>query len=225
VSCNTVFARIGVERLGAEKLKSMAQAFGFEAQPRFIEDQDKNYCNVAASHTGPMTAGADNRVDPPAVAQSSIGQREVKMSPLQGAMIAATVANGGREMRPYIVDRLQNADLSNADRTDPQELRRPVSGDVAAFLQQMMFSVVTSRDGTGRSAAVSGLQVGGKTGTAEDGDDVGDHGWFIGFAMKDGKPIVSVAVFLENAGKGGSAEAARIAGLVMKAYADEKGIK
>jgi peptidoglycan glycosyltransferase len=224
VSCNTVFARIGVERLGAEKLKSMAQAFGFEAQPRFIEDQEKNYCNVAASHTGPMTA--DNGVvDPPAVAQSSIGQREVKMSPLQGAMIASTVANGGREMRPYIVDRLQNADLSNADRTDPKELGRPISGDVAAALQQMMFSVVTSRDGTGRNANISGLQVGGKTGTAEDGDDVGDHGWFIGFALKDGKPIVSVAVFLENAGKGGSAEAARIAGLVMKAYADEKGIR
>lgn len=89
----------------------------------------------------------------------------------------------------------------------------------------MMFSVVTSRDGTGRNANVAGLQVGGKTGTAEDGDDVGDHGWFIGFALKDGKPIISVAVFLENAGKGGSAEAARIAGLVMKAYADEKGIK
>ncbi|GAA1546962.1 D,D-transpeptidase PbpA [Dactylosporangium maewongense] len=225
VSCNTVFARMGVERLGAEKLKSMAQAFGFEAQPRFIEDQEKNYCNVAASHTGPMTAGDDNRVDPPAVAQSSIGQREVKMSPLQGAMIASTVANGGREMRPYIVDRLQNADLSNADRTDPKELGRPISGDVAASLQQMMFSVVTARDGTGRNANIPGLQVGGKTGTAEDGDDAGDHGWFIGFAMKDGKPIVSVAVFLENAGKGGSAEAARIAGLVMKAYADEKGIK
>jgi peptidoglycan glycosyltransferase len=224
VSCNTVFSRMGVERLGADKLKSMAQAFGFEAQPRYIEDQKDNYCNVAASRTGPMTA--DNGVvDPPAVAQSSIGQREVKMSPLQGAMIAATVANGGREMQPYVVDRLQNADLSNADRTDPKELRRPINSDVASALQQMMISVVTARDGTGRNAAVQGLQVGGKTGTAEDGDEAGDHGWFIGFAMKDGKPIISVAVFLENAGKGGSGEAARIAGLVMKAYADEKGIK
>lgn len=225
VSCNTVFARMGVERVGADKLKSMAQAFGFESEPRYIEDQERNYCGIVASHTGPMTAGSDNRVDPPAVAQSSIGQREVKMSPLQGAMIAATVANGGREMRPYVVDRLQNADLSNADRTEPKELGRPISGDVAAKLQDMMFSVVTSRDGTGRNANISGLQVGGKTGTAEDGEDAQDHGWFIGFAMKDGKPIVSVAVFLENAGKGGSAEAARIAGQVMKAYADEKGIR
>ncbi|MEV8516125.1 penicillin-binding protein 2 [Dactylosporangium sp. NPDC051484] len=225
VSCNTVFARMGVERIGADKLKSMAQAFGFEQEPRFIEDQDRNYCGVVASRTGPMTAGSDNRVDPPAVAQSSIGQREVKMSPLQGAMIAATVANGGKQMRPYVVDRLQNSDLSIADHTEPKTLRTPISADVARELQDMMFSVVTADDGTGKSARIPGLQVGGKTGTAQDGEDAEDHGWFIGFALKDGKPIVSVAVFLQNAGKGGSAEAARISGLVMKAYADEKGIR
>jgi peptidoglycan glycosyltransferase len=225
VSCNTVFARMGVERIGAEKLKSMAQAFGFEQEPRLIEDQEHNYCGIVASHTGPMTSGTNNVVDPPAVAQSSIGQREVKMSPLQDAMIAATVANGGKQMRPYVVSSLQNADLSIADRTQPKELRTPISADVATKLQDMMFSVVNSNDGTGKSARISGLQVGGKTGTAEDGEEAQDHGWFIGFALKDGKPIISVAVFLENAGKGGSAEAARIAGLVMKAYADEKGIR
>ncbi|MGI5246376.1 peptidoglycan D,D-transpeptidase FtsI family protein [Dactylosporangium sp. CA-139066] len=225
VSCNTVFARMGVERVGADKLKAMAQAFGFEQEPRFVEDQDHNYCGIVASHTGPMTAGSDNRVDPPAVAQSSIGQREVKMSPLQGAMIAATVANNGKQMRPYVVDRLQNSDLSIADHTEPKTLRTPISADVAHELQDMMFSVVSSDDGTGKSARISGLQVGGKTGTAQDGEDAEDHGWFIGFALKDGKPVISVAVFLENAGKGGSAEAARISGLVMKAYADEKGIR
>jgi peptidoglycan glycosyltransferase len=225
VSCNTVFARFGVERVGAEKLKAMAQAFGYEQEPRLVEDQENNYCGIVASHTGKMTAGTDNRVDPPAVAQSSIGQREVKMSPLQAAMIASAVANDGKLMRPYIVDRLQNADLSNADRTEPKTLRTPITADVARELQDMMFSVVSANDGTGRNARISGLQVGGKTGTAQDGEEAQDHGWFIGFAMKDGKPIVSVAVFLENAGKGGSAEAARIAGLVMKAYADEKGIR
>ncbi|GAA2368517.1 peptidoglycan D,D-transpeptidase FtsI family protein [Dactylosporangium salmoneum] len=224
VSCNTVFARMGVERVGADKLKSMAQAFGFEQEPRLVEDQDRNYCGIVASHTGSMTS-SDGRVDPPAVAQSSIGQREVKMSPLQGAMIAATVANDGKQMRPYVVDRLQNSDLSIADHTEPKTLRTPITADVAHELQDMMFSVVSADDGTGKSARISGLQVGGKTGTAQDGEDAEDHGWFIGFALKDGKPIISVAVFLQNAGKGGSAEAARIAGLVMKAYADEKGIR
>ena len=225
VSCNTTFARMGVERVGADKLKAMAQAFGFEQEPRLVEDQEHNYCGIVASHTGSMTSGSDNRVDPPAVAQSSIGQREVKMSPLQGAMIAATVANDGKQMRPYVVDRLQNSDLSIADHTEPKTLRTPITADVAHELQDMMFSVVSSDDGTGKSARISGLQVGGKTGTAQDGEEADDHGWFIGFALKDGKPVVSVAVFLENAGKGGSAEAARIAGLVMKAYADEKGIR
>ena len=223
VSCNTAFARLGVEQVGADKLKEMARAFGFEEEPRFINDQKDNYCGIVASHTGEMTAGAEGRVDPPALAQSSIGQREVRMTPLQAALIASTVANGGRMMRPYIIDRLQNADLSNADRTEPKEMRRPISDGVARDLQDMMINVVN--EGTGKNARLSGFQVGGKTGTAENAEESADHGWFIGFAMRNGRPQIAVAVFLENAGKGGSGEAARIAGQVMKAYMDEKGVK
>jgi peptidoglycan glycosyltransferase len=78
----------------------------------------------------------------------------------------------------------------------------------------MMTAVVA--DGTGRNARIDGYQVGGKTGTAETGDAEETHGWFIGFAVKDGEPVAAVAVFLENAGKGGSGEAARIAGQVMR---------
>ena len=222
VSCNTAFARLCVEQLGMEKIKSMAQAFGFESEPKFTDD-DKNVMNVVASHTGAMT-GPGGKVDPPALAQSCIGQRDVKMTPLQGALMAATIANDGKQMRPYLVGTRQNSDFSVVDKTEPSVLRHDVvSSDVAGELRDMMVSVV--ENGTGKPAKINGLQVGGKTGTAENGEDAQDHGWFVGFAMKNNQPVIAVAVVLEGAGKGGSHEAARIAGQVIKAYVDERGNK
>jgi peptidoglycan glycosyltransferase len=220
VSCNTAFARLCNEQLDADKVKSMAKAFGFEAEPKFIGD-DKNVMHVVASRTGDMTSGG--KVDPAALAQSCIGQKDVRMTPLQGALMAATVANGGSQMRPYVVDTLQSAGLTVVDKTRPSELRRAVSQDVATGLQNMMVSVV--ENGTGKPAKINGLKVGGKTGTAENGEDTSDHGWFIGFAMKNNEPVLAVAVLLEGAGKGGSHEAARIAGQVIKAYVNERGNK
>src|SRR5690606_4662325 len=152
---------------------------------------------------------------------SSIGQASVRITPLQGAMIAATVANGGVQMRPYLVQRLLDADLVPVYSASPQQLRRPVSAEVAGALRDMMVGVVTG--GTGTNAAIPGVQVGGKTGTAEVGGDRPDHGWFIGFAIVDGVPVSAVAVLLENAGPGGSAEAARIAGQVLRAVVAERG--
>jgi penicillin-binding protein A len=210
VSCNTAFSRLGVEQLGADKVKEAAKAYGFGEQITFQQD-DKNAMNVAVSETGTML-GPDGNVDKPALAQSCIGQRDVQMTPLQGALVAAAIANGGNEMRPYLIDTLQ-ADARAVYQAQPQVLRQPINGDVAAQLQDMMTNVVAN--GTGRRAQIDGVQVGGKTGTAQNGD-APDHGWFIGFAIKDGKKI-AVAVFLQNAGSGGSGEATRIAGEVLKA--------
>jgi peptidoglycan glycosyltransferase len=146
------------------------------------------------------------------------------MTPLEGAMIAAAVANGGQQMRPYLVQQLRGADLTtNYYTADPKPLRQSVSSGVAEDLQDMMISVV--QNGTGGNAAISGYQVGGKTGTAQAGEVSDDHGWFIGFAMKDGKPLSAVAVVLESAGTGGSAEAARIAGQIMRAAIQDSGGK
>jgi peptidoglycan glycosyltransferase len=223
VSCNTAFARYGVERLGVDKVKEMAQAFGFESVPEIDRDDKNAAFNVAPSHTGAMT-GPDGRVDPPALAQSCIGQRDVRMTPLQGALIAATVAHGGSQMRPYLVQELKGADLTTVHFTaNPRELRRSINGQVARDLQDMMISVVDN--GTGRNARIPGFRVGGKTGTAENAEEAADHGWFLGFALRGNDPVIAAAVFLENAGKGGSAEAARIAGQVMRAYIGEKGIR
>ncbi|SBT53499.1 peptidoglycan D,D-transpeptidase FtsI family protein [Micromonospora narathiwatensis] len=220
-SCNTGFAQLGV-RLGADKVKEKARQFGFEQDDLTVGQLGKGGLPVAASRTGDMQ-NPDGGTDPAALAQSSIGQNNVRMTPLQGALIAASVANGGSQMRPYLVKQLLAPDRTTSYyNADPRELRRPVSGQVASDLRDMMVSVV--RNGTGRNAAIGGYTVGGKTGTAESGPDTPDHGWFIGFALdKNGTPVSAVCVELEQAGSGGSAEAARIAGRIMAAVIADSG--
>jgi peptidoglycan glycosyltransferase len=218
-SCNTGFAQLGV-KLGGSVLRDKAKAFGFEDDSLTCGRLNADGLPVAASHTGDMQR-PDGEEDPAAVAQSAIGQRDVRMTPMLGALIAATVANNGVQMRPYLVEQLRGPDLTTIHyRASPDELRRPISAEVAGQMQAMMVSVV--EHGTGTNARIGGYTVGGKTGTAQNGDRP-DHGWFIGYAIKDGKPISAVAVLLQNAGGGGSAEAARIAQRVMRAVIADRG--
>ncbi|HEY7223341.1 MAG TPA: penicillin-binding transpeptidase domain-containing protein [Micromonosporaceae bacterium] len=220
ISCNTAFARYGVEQLGADKLKEVAQSFGFETTPTFDQD-DGNKMHVASSTTGPI-AGPGGATDPAALAQSCIGQRDVRWTPLQAALVAATVANNGSEMRPYLIDSIQDANLAQLWHRTPAELHRPLSEAVTNQLRQMMDSVVDN--GTGTRAQIDGFEVGGKTGTAQNGD-APDHGWFIGYARtRGGQPVVAVAVLIQNAGSGASAAASAIAGQVMKAAIAVKGV-
>ncbi len=215
-SCNTGFAQLGV-KLGSESLRQQAQAFGFGDDSLTLAGKSMP---VAASETGSMLTPSGND-DPNHVAQSSIGQYEVRMTPLQGAMIAAAVANGGKQMRPYLVDHLQGPDLTIDYQAQPEVLRTPITPEVASQLQEMMISVVDH--GTGTRARIAGYQVGGKTGTAE--NSAKTHGWFIGFAMKDGKPIAAVAVVLANAGDIGSPTATQIGGDILKAAIAAQGGK
>ncbi|MFD6695456.1 peptidoglycan D,D-transpeptidase FtsI family protein [Micromonospora aurantiaca (nom. illeg.)] len=221
-SCNTGFAQLGV-RLGSDKVKEKAKQFGFEQEDLTVGQLGEGGLPVAASRTGDMQ-NPDGSTDQAALAQSSIGQNNVRMTPLQGAMIAAAVANkDGKQMRPYLVKQLLGPDRTTVyDAAQPRELRRPISGQVAADLRDMMQNVV--KEGTGRRAAIDGFLVGGKTGTAQSGPNTPDHGWFIGFALdKDGTPLSAVCVELEQAGSGGSAEAARIAGRIMAAAIADSG--
>lgn len=213
VSCNTAFARLGVD-LGVKKVTDTATKFGFYDQNLTVGRLDGKGVPVAEGVLGQLLTSSGGE-DKPTLALSSIGQASVNMTPLHGAMIAATVANGGQQMRPHIVQQLVGPDLTtNFYVADPKPLRRSCSPSTATGLQQMMMSVV--ENGTGNKAKIEGHQVGGKTGTAEGGEGEETHGWFVGFALKDGQPVAAVAVFLENAGKGGSGEAARIAGQVMR---------
>ncbi|MFI6758276.1 peptidoglycan D,D-transpeptidase FtsI family protein [Micromonospora sp. NPDC050417] len=221
-SCNTGFAQLAV-KLGAETIKAKARAFGFGDEDLTVGRLDENGLPTATSETGDIK-NPDGGDDPAALAQSAIGQNNVRMTPLEGALIAAAVANNGSQMRPYLVQQLLGPDRTTDYYTaDPRELRQPVSEPVAAALRDMMVNVV--QNGTGTAAKISGYQVGGKTGTAQVDSNTKDHGWFIGFVMKDGKPISAVAVFLEAAGSGGSGEATRIAGQIMRAVIQDGGGK
>jgi peptidoglycan glycosyltransferase len=208
ISCNTSFARLGAETLGADKIKEKAKDFGFSDDDLRIPQK------VAPSVTGDMP-------DPPSTAQSSIGQRDVRMTPLQGAMIAASVANNGVMMKPHLVKEVRAPDLSVLDRYDGEELRRSIGPDTAGDLRTMMESVVEK--GTGTKAQVDGLKVGGKTGTAQDGERP-EHTWFIGYAMKDGEPLAAVCVMLENTG-GSSSVATEIAGNLLRVAFQQGGRK
>jgi len=200
ISCNTAFAMLGIE-LGEDKVRAMAEAFGLDEERRQIP------LPVAGSTVGDIE-------DDAALGQTSIGQRDVRVTTLQAAMIAAAVANDGSLMSPFLVDQVRAPDLSVIDETTPEELSRPVSTEIANQLTEMMQSVVER--GSGRAARISGVEVAGKTGTAQT-PDAPDHNWFVGFAPAD-DPTIAVAVFVKNGGGTGGDVSAPIAREVMAAY-------
>jgi peptidoglycan glycosyltransferase len=206
ISCNTAFGKLGID-LGADALRQQAEAFGFDSTfPDFPLPQARSV--FPSSLDGAQTA------------QSAIGQYNVRVTPLQMAEVVAAIANGGKEMKPYLVSELRGPDKRTISRTSPKELGQPISGDVAAELTTMMESVVTS--GTGRKAQIDGVSVAGKTGTAEHGTGEPPHAWFVGFAPSDA-PKIAVAVIVEDGGGEvgtGGAIAAPVAKQVMQAALD-----
>lgn len=186
VSCNTAFATVGMD-IGAEALQSQAAKFGFG-----------DALSVPMRVT-PSTVPAEMNM--PQLAQASIGQYDVRVTPLQMAMVAAGVANRGVVMKPYLVESVIGSDLSVIESADPQELSQAVTPEVAAQLTRMMESVV--EDGSGRRAQIEGVDVAGKTGTAQHGEGRKAHAWFISFAPAN-DPQIAVAVIAEDGGVAGS---------------------
>jgi penicillin-binding protein A len=182
-SCNTAFVQLGL-LTGAEALRSMARAFGLDAPPGPIPLQ------VAESTVGAIPDGA-------ALGMSSIGQKDVALTPLENAEVAATIANGGVMMRPYLVESLKGPDLGNISSTAPYQQRRAVSPQVAAKLSELM---VGAEKVAQQKGAIPGVQIASKTGTAEHGTDprhTPPHAWYIAFAPAQA-PRVAVAVLVEN---------------------------
>lgn len=211
VSCNTAFAELGME-LGAEPLRAAVEVVGFNGTIPFD-------LPTAASLL-PFDGLAD---DPPALAQTALGQRDVRATPLQMALVAAAAANQGVVMRPYLVEAVLDADGRETSRTRPSSWKQAMTREVAAALTQMMERVVS--DGTGWRAAVEGVRVAGKTGTAEVPGGAPDV-WFIGFAPVDaapGEPRIALAVLVEDGGTlgedgSGGSVAAPIARAVLTAF-------
>jgi penicillin-binding protein A len=204
ISCNTAFGNLGMT-LGAKALADQAEKFGF-GRPLQIP------LTVTPS-SFPQTQSQAQ------VAQASIGQFDVRATPLQMAMVAAGIANKGVVMQPYLVNRVRSSDLNVVQQAQPSEFSTAVSADVAAEMTTMMEGVVQS--GTGTRAQIPGVRVAGKTGTAQTGNSPAPHAWFTAFAPAD-NPKVAVAVIVENGGgfgeaASGGAVAAPIARQVMEA--------
>jgi len=189
-SVNTTFAKVGVE-MGADTLASFAADFGFGKAPPWPLGGAKSFF--------PEAGGMDKAY----VAQASFGQGEVLSTPLQMALAAEAVANGGKIMKPYLVSQVLDYHQNMLRETKPQVWLQPLSGQTAASMRDLMIQVV--KNGTGTAAAIQGVQVAGKTGTAEVANGE-PHAWFAAFAPAD-NPQVVVAVLVENAGTGGSVAA------------------
>ncbi|MEP9362948.1 penicillin-binding protein 2 [Nocardioides sp. CN2-186] len=182
-SCNTSFAQIAGE-VGAEDMAKTAEAFGFNQD--YLEDLSPQAKSVFPTEPNEAELG-----------QTGFGQFEVSATPLQMAMVAAGLANGGTVMKPYLVDEQQSADLDVLDKTDPEELSQAVSAATASEVTKLM--VATVDDGTASPGAIPGVSVAGKTGTAQSGiDDVPPYAWYISFAPAD-NPQVAVAVMIQKA--------------------------
>ncbi|MFF8654675.1 peptidoglycan D,D-transpeptidase FtsI family protein [Streptomyces huasconensis] len=209
-SCNTVFAKLGVDT-GLGPMVETARKFGFDGGGLRIPSP------VSASYFDPT-------LDKAQLALSAIGQYETRATPLQMALVAAAVANGGSIKAPYLVERTTTDDGDVVSASGPRTLRQAMNPGTAARLREMMTQVVEK--GTGANAAVPGATVGGKTGTAQHG--IGNSGtpyaWFVSWAQapQEPEPSVAVAVVVEEASAergdiSGGGSAAPVAKAVMEA--------
>ena len=205
VSCNVTFLTLANE-LGNDAMAEQAEKFGFNDTS--LEDLG-----------GQAESLYPRDMDPPQTAMSGIGQSSVTATPLQMAMVAAAIANDGDVMRPYLVDEVRAPNLSVLDRTDPQSISKAISSTTADELTAML--VATVDDGTAAPAQIPGVEVAGKTGTAQSSGDRPPYAWFVSFAPAD-DPQVAVAVLVQSSDTspdeiGGGALGGPIAKSIMEA--------
>ena len=193
-SCNTAFAEVAGD-VGEQKLRETAQSFGFGKKLEIPMSVEK-------SSLGPIEGE-------PQLYQTGIGQRDVRVTPMQSAMMAAAIANDGSLMKPQLVKSTTAPDRSVLETTQPQEMSRPISAQHANTITKMM---VQSEKRSSSGGKISGVQIASKTGTAQHGSGTDPHGWYVAFAPQE-NPKIAVAVIVEDGGDlGASATGGKIAG-------------
>lgn len=184
-SCNTAFAEL-TGNFGEAALRKQAEAFGIGSSALTIP------MAVEPSSIGDIP-------DTAALQQSGIGQRDVRLTPLQNAMIVASIANGGQLMAPHLIKEIQGPELDTIDTTDADRLGQAVPSSVAATITDLM---IGSENRTAGGGKIPGVQIASKTGTAEHGNDPKNtppHAWYVAFAPAV-NPIVAIAVVVEDGG-------------------------
>lgn len=197
VSCNTGFAQMGLD-LGAEAMHGEASDFGFNERPPI---------DLPAAARSVFPAPAEFKQDLPGLAKSAIGQESVRATPLQMALVAAGIVNGGSIMKPHVMAEVKDSDGAPVRAYEPSEWKRATSPEVAQQLRDLMINVAET--GTATRAKVPGAVIGGKTGTAQTtGDNA--HAWFIGFGDANGKKV-AVSVIVESQPEVSEATGGRVA--------------
>ncbi|HEX3241395.1 MAG TPA: penicillin-binding protein 2 [Solirubrobacterales bacterium] len=219
-SINTWFAKVGQD-VGGDALFEQMRKFGFGSTPPIDLPDDQVY--VSGVSEGLQVLGPGDPVD---VGRVAIGQERLLATPLQMAMVAAAVANKGKLMKPQIWSRVVDPDGRTTEKLDPSEYSQAISAETAEQLTTAMEGVV--REGTGTNAAISGVAVAGKTGTAETpfnkscgGGEDENQAWFIGFAPAD-DPQVAIAASVECTPEFGGDVAAPIFRDVAEALLDNE---
>ena len=209
-SVNSVFCNIGKD-LGAKKIIEYSKRFGFYEEPPLETPPSERAPSGLYDDGELFDPKLDSDVDP---GRFAFGQERLLVTPLQMAMVAGAIANGGVVMKPYVVDRIVAPSGETVVKTKPSDVGRAVKPQTAAVVASMMRDAVSR--GTGTRAQVPGLPVAGKTGTAETGRRGLNTTWFICFAGR-GKRQVAVAVVVEQQHSTGGQTAAPVARAVLQA--------
>ncbi|TDC44954.1 penicillin-binding protein 2 [Actinomadura sp. KC345] len=205
-SCNTSFAKMALD-MGIKQLSAGSSKFGFNKRIELEPDMYAAESSVPVEYTGPDGETVPTGLD--GTARSGIGQENVRATPLQMAMVAAAIANEGKMMSPYLVEKVRAKDQSELYNASHKEYGQPLSEDHAEQLADMMRAVVTE----GTATNLGGMRIAGKTGTAEQGPGNPNARWFAGFSPVE-KPRYAFAVMTEGPG-GGASDAGPVAGAIM----------
>jgi peptidoglycan glycosyltransferase len=214
VSCNVTFGEIGL-KLGPEKLQAQAEAYGFcpTDPPTQTTCLSPTVPFTIPFQTGRFPEPSYFQGNDPLVAISAIGQDNVLANPLQMALVASAIANGGVEMQPRLVLDVRDPSGRVVKTFPPQQYGTPISPDTARAMTQMMVSVVNS--GTGTAAQIPGVTVAGKTGTAQHGTG-NPHAWFVSFAPAENPRIVVAVIVLDGGSLGSEATGGQVAAPIAK---------